>query len=93
MFGRPHIIPQPRSYYVYSENLLPEVWFDAAKVWEVKAADLSISPVHRAAVGQLDPGTCPQPGPAQHSTARLRPAHACDCRVGPGGTCRLQRAR
>ncbi|GLI65526.1 hypothetical protein VaNZ11_009081 [Volvox africanus] len=52
---RPHIVPQPRPYYKWSDALVPDVWFDAVAVWEVKAADLSISPVHKAAVGLVDP--------------------------------------
>lgn len=52
---RPHVIPVAKSYYRYGETQLPDVWFDTAVVWEVKAADLSISPVHRAAAGRADP--------------------------------------
>ncbi|KAI9209046.1 ATP-dependent DNA ligase [Polychytrium aggregatum] len=48
-----HTIEAPKNYYNISDNpnVRPDVWFDAVQVWEVKCADLSISPVHRAAMG------------------------------------------
>ena len=50
------VITAPPPYYVVGEgpNVTPDVWFNPTQVWEIKAADLSISPVHRAAAGLVD---------------------------------------
>lgn len=50
---RPLALPAPRPYYV--SGAAPDVWLDAAAVWEVRAADLSLSPAHRAAIGRVAP--------------------------------------
>ncbi|GAB2275135.1 tRNA ligase [Dionaea muscipula] len=49
------VIPSPKSYYRFGDTMKPDVWFEPSEVWEVKAADLTISPVHRAAIGIADP--------------------------------------
>ncbi|GAV73451.1 DNA_ligase_A_M domain-containing protein/DNA_ligase_A_N domain-containing protein/DNA_ligase_A_C domain-containing protein [Cephalotus follicularis] len=52
---RSKVIPTPKPYYRYADTINPDVWFEPTEVWEVKAADLTISPVHRAAIGVVDP--------------------------------------
>lgn len=55
-FFKEHVIPRPRPYYRSRD--VPDVWFDAVghgRVWELKAADLTLSPVHVAALGLVDP--------------------------------------
>jgi len=50
-------IDAPRAYYRipdWAANQMPDVWFEPCQVWEVLAADLSISPVHMAAAGLVD---------------------------------------
>jgi DNA ligase-1 len=52
-FFKEHLLEGPRPYYSYPETMKPDVWFDTKQVWEVLCADLSLSPVHKAAVGQV----------------------------------------
>ncbi|KAK9793179.1 hypothetical protein WJX73_007861 [Symbiochloris irregularis] len=44
-------LPGPKPYYTTGER--PDVWFEPGEVWEIRGADLTISPVHMAAVGHL----------------------------------------
>ncbi|XP_075047419.1 DNA ligase 1 isoform X2 [Mixophyes fleayi] len=53
-FLKDHIIHSPRSYYRWDSATQPDHWFEAVQVWEVKCADLSISPVHKAALGLVE---------------------------------------
>eukprot|EP01025_Chloroclados_australasicus_P065346 TRINITY_DN8911_c0_g1_i3.p1 TRINITY_DN8911_c0_g1~~TRINITY_DN8911_c0_g1_i3.p1 ORF type:complete len:746 (-),score=67.51 TRINITY_DN8911_c0_g1_i3:431-2668(-) len=48
------VVECKQSYYDVAEGSKPDVWFGGRYIWEIKAADLSISPLYRAAVGLVD---------------------------------------
>ncbi|KEF52198.1 DNA ligase 1 [Exophiala aquamarina CBS 119918] len=50
-----HLIEGPKPFYSHStvKNDQPDVWFDARCVFEVKTADLTLSPRYRAAIDQM----------------------------------------
>jgi DNA ligase-1 len=53
-FLKEHVIGRPRRDYLIGPNAeKPDVWFSPVQVWEVLAADLSISPAYMAAVGEV----------------------------------------
>lgn len=54
-FFKEHVISQAKGYYSFDQSHAPDHWFEPVQVWEVKCADLSVSPVHKAAVGLVDP--------------------------------------
>jgi len=53
----PHITSNHRRPFNYNtaDVLEPDDWFDATTVWELQAADLSKSSVHKGGIGKLDP--------------------------------------
>ncbi|KAJ8761208.1 hypothetical protein K2173_001264 [Erythroxylum novogranatense] len=52
-FSGDKILPKRPLYYQTAE--MPDMWFSPELVWEVKGADLTISPVHQAAVRLVHP--------------------------------------
>jgi DNA ligase-1 len=52
-FYSQRLLDGPKSYFVTGEQ--PDVWFDPCEVWEIRGADLTISPVHKAAHARIDP--------------------------------------
>ncbi|KPI39900.1 DNA ligase 1 [Cyphellophora attinorum] len=52
------VIDKPTSDYSHSttKNDQPDVWFKAKYVWEVKTADLTLSPRYRAAIEEMGAG-------------------------------------
>ncbi|KAF8821911.1 putative Dna ligase 1 [Cardiosporidium cionae] len=51
-FYKDKILQTKRSYYITSDKMEPDVWLDATQVWECRAADLSLSSVHTAGIGE-----------------------------------------
>ncbi|XP_062966472.1 DNA ligase 1 isoform X1 [Cynocephalus volans] len=48
------VLPTPRSYVRADGAVAPDHWLDPSTVWEVKCADLSLSPIYPAARGLVD---------------------------------------
>ena len=45
--------PTKKPYYVVDDSLTPEFWFNPCQVWEIRGADLTLSPVHKAGLGYV----------------------------------------
>ncbi|XP_053771089.1 DNA ligase 1 isoform X1 [Desmodus rotundus] len=48
------VLPTPRSYVQADGAVAPDHWLEPRMVWEVKCADLSLSPIYPAARGLVD---------------------------------------
>jgi DNA ligase-1 len=51
-----YLLDGPKSYYEYGDSVKADVWVDACQVWEIRAADLTLSPAHRAASNLIGEG-------------------------------------
>lgn len=52
-FSGERILKKKPAYYQTLEE--PDIWFSPELVWEIRGADLTVSPVHQAAVGLVHP--------------------------------------
>ncbi|XP_078431093.1 DNA LIGASE 6 isoform X2 [Wolffia australiana] len=52
-FSGDKILPKKPPYYLTDES--PDVWFSPELVWQIRGADMTISPVHHAAIGLVHP--------------------------------------
>lgn len=50
-----HVGARPANV-VAGDGVTPDVWFAPEMVWEVRAADLSLSSTHKGALGRVEPG-------------------------------------
>ena len=49
-----HVVNMRPYNYNVGDVLEPDDWFEAAVVWELQAADLTASSVHKGAIGKID---------------------------------------
>jgi DNA ligase 1 len=47
------VINEPKGYFSFTPSASPDVWFEPTKVWEIKTADLTLSPVYTAGIEKI----------------------------------------
>jgi len=55
-FYKEKTMPKPESSYNVDAKMTPDVWLEPVQVWEIKVADMQISPVHTSAIGMKADG-------------------------------------
>lgn len=53
LFSGDKILSKKPAYYLTAE--LPDMWFSPEVVWQIRGADFTVSPVHKAAIGLVHP--------------------------------------